>query len=165
MSQSTSHWEQALPQDQVFWYLKKDKPRTLEHDISTEVLVIGGGMAGLSAAQKFKERGLKVVLIEQSYCGAGASGKSSGFVTPDAEISFHEFIKKYGEVEAKKIWELVNSGVNLIRNNIITHQLSCDYQTQDTLIVANSHRAFSKDLTPEHLARVAAGSFSAYAGS
>lgn len=157
MTQMTMPWLSSLPQDQVFWYLHKHKPRKLEHDIATEVVVVGGGMAGISAAQSFKARGLKVVLIEQNYCGSGATGKSSGFITPDAEISFHEFVKKYGAVEAKKLWDIVNAGVELIRNNIITHQLDCDYQKQDTLIVANTDRAFKNDLTPEHKARLAAG--------
>lgn len=157
MSHSAIPWISSLPQDQVFWYLKNNKPHKLEHDIATEVIVVGGGMAGLSAAQNFKARGLKVVLIEQNYCGSGASGKSSGFITPDAEISFHEFIKKYGITESKKIWGLVTAGVELIRNNIVTYQLDCDYQKQDTLIVANTKNAFLKDLTPEHKARIEAG--------
>jgi gamma-glutamylputrescine oxidase len=150
-------WISSLPQDQTFWYLKRDQSGRLEHDIATEVIIIGGGMAGLSAAQSFKARGLKVVVIEQNYCGSGASGKSSGFITPDAEISFHEFIKKYGMDEAKRLWSLVISGVDLIRGNILTYQIDCDYQKQDTLIVANTQSAFKKDLTPEHQARLVAG--------
>jgi len=84
------------PQDQVFWYLHEPDIKPLTHDIKTNVVVIGGGMAGLSAAQSFHAQGLKVVLIEKNYCGAGASGKSSGFITPDSELPLDFFNTKYG---------------------------------------------------------------------
>ncbi len=49
----------------------------LRSAISTQVLVVGGGMAGLVAAYSFAQRGKKVTVIEKNYCGGGASGKSS----------------------------------------------------------------------------------------
>src|SRR5579871_5886436 len=66
-----------FPQDHVFWYLNNPiQAQPLTHDISTDVLVVGGGMAGITTAQAFHEKGYKVTLIEKTYCGAGASGKS-----------------------------------------------------------------------------------------
>ena len=70
-----------LPQDQVFWYVNKRDIKPLTHDITTDVVVVGGGISGLTAAQSFGKKGCKVVLIEKNYCGSGASGKSSGFIT------------------------------------------------------------------------------------
>src|SRR5579872_3400347 len=111
----------VLPQDQVFWYLNNNSSSIaapLMHDITTDVLVIGGGMAGLTTAQKFRDKGLSVVLIEKNYCGAGASGKSSGFITPDSELSLFELMHIFGTEKGKKIWQLIGSGVDIIRNNI-----------------------------------------------
>jgi gamma-glutamylputrescine oxidase len=140
-----------FPQDHVFWYLNNPlQIKPLTHDISTDILVIGGGMAGLSAAQAFQEKGRKVVLIEKSYCGAGASGKSSGFITPDAELSLVELQDMLGAEVGKKVWNLISSGVDLIANNITNYGIDCDYQKQDTLIVANSARAFRNDIQKEY---------------
>jgi gamma-glutamylputrescine oxidase len=149
-------WQQYIPQDQVFWYLKEKTTGTLTHDITTDVVIIGGGMAGLSAAQAFHKKGLRVVLIEQNYCGSGASGKSSGFITPDSELSLHELAAKFGMLEAKKMWDFITSGVELIRANIQTYNIACDYLPQDTLIVATSSRAFKDDISKEHFARLQA---------
>ena len=80
-----------LPQDEVFWYLNESAIKPLTHDIKTDVVIIGGGMAGLSAAQKFLEKNVKVVLIEKNYCGSGATGKSSGFTwTGITTVSLHK---------------------------------------------------------------------------
>lgn len=149
-------WQSYLPQDQVFWYLT-EQITPLTASLKTEVVIIGGGMAGLSAAQSFRALGAQVVLIEQNYCGSGASGKSSGFITPDAELSLHDLTKKFGAVEGRRLWCLIGSGVEHIRSNITTYNLACDYYPQDTLVVANTKRAFDADITREHEDRLRAG--------
>lgn len=144
------------PQDQVFWYLKKTAPQQLRKNIKTDVVVVGGGMAGLSAAQSFAEKGRSVVLLEKNYCGAGASGKSSGFITPDSEYNLTHFTHLFGPDNAKKLWKFVLSGVQLIENNIKTNNLQCDYQAQDTLVVANSNSDVAKIKT-DHETRLHLG--------
>ena len=125
-------------QDQVFWYLKRDGAKTCRENQKVDVAVIGGGVAGLAAAQAFSKRGKKIALFEQYYCGSGASGKSSGFVTPNAELSFTDFSKRYDTKTARTIWDFIITGVNDIRDNIQQQRISCDYMPQDTLVVANS---------------------------
>jgi len=137
------------PDDQVFWYLKRKKPNQLKENIKTNIVVIGGGMAGLSTAQSFADKGYKVSLVEKFYCGAGASGKSSGFVTPDAEFDLNQLSKLFNVTDAKKLWDFANFGVEFIRNNINKFSIDCDYKIEDTLIVANNNRLF-KELKKEH---------------
>lgn len=146
-----------FPQDQVFWYVNSKDIKPLMQDITTDVVIVGGGMAGLTAAQSFAQKGREVILIEKNYCGAGASGKSSGFITPDSELSLSDMIDKSSEDEAKKLWDFINTGVNIIKNNITTYNLACDYQPQDTLVVATSTRGFRKIIQPEHHARIQLG--------
>jgi len=127
------------PQDQNFWYLKRPDALPLQTSKETEVVVIGGGMAGLTTAQAFAKKGKKVTLLESYYCGAGASGKSSGFITPNCEISLSEFIDRYGTEGGKTIWKSIQKyGVEHIRNNINQYQLDCDYTQQVSLDVASS---------------------------
>ncbi len=134
----------VLPQDQVFWQLSQIHPKQLREDIRADVVIIGGGMAGLSAAHSFADKGYSVVLLEKAYCGGGASGKSSGFITPDSEIPLRGFIKHFGPAKAKELWEFVISGVELIRTNIKQFGLPCEYQEQNTLVVANSSRTIGE---------------------
>lgn len=140
------------PQDNVFWYLKPNTPRKLVTDIKVDVAVIGGGMAGLSAAQAFSEKGASVALLERTYCGSGASGKSSGFITPDSEISLSELVDYYGPEQARALWQFVLSGVNLIRHNIRAHSIDCEQIVEDSLVVANSSHKI-KEIEAEHKAR------------
>lgn len=142
-----------LPQDQVFWYVNKRDVQPLCKDVSTDVLVIGGGMAGLTAAQSFTQKGCRVILIEKNYIGSGATGKSSGFITPNSELGLSNLIDLYGASQAKKLWEFVTNGGELIRNNITKYKIECDYQVEDTLVVANTQRDFTKEIVTEYHAR------------
>ena len=111
------------PLDEVLWYINRPFCSPTKKSVKTDVLVIGGGMAGLSAAQSFIQKGLSVALIEKNYCGAGASGRSSGFITPDSEFSLHNFLEIYGPEQGKNLWEFALSGVENIRANIKKYSL------------------------------------------
>lgn len=142
-----------MPQDQVFWYLNPPpQPQQLRQDIKTNVVIIGGGMAGITAAMSFRKKGCSVVLIEKYYCGAGASGKSSGFITPNSELGLDYFVEKYGSQKAHELWEFVSDGVRLIKQNIKEFNLDCDYQQQDILVVGTSSGGL-KEIQQEHQAR------------
>lgn len=136
-------------QDQVVWSLAHDFASVCRSDVITDVAIVGGGMAGLAAAQAFHAQGKRVVLVDQYYCGSGASGKSSGFITPNAEISLTEFLRRYDADSARQIWDFIISGVEDIRKNILQYKLECDYTKQDTLVVANSLKDL-KELEIEH---------------
>lgn len=133
-----------FPQDENYWYLQRPDIQPLATDLETEVVVIGGGMAGLTAAQAFAQKGKKVVLLEAYFCGGGATGKSSGFITPNGEIGLSEFVRRYGAEGALAIWNLLEKrGMEHIRKNIKDFNIACDYIEEDSLEVAST----PKDLT------------------
>lgn len=143
----------GAPQAQVFWSLQQqDVVKRCTGTINADVVIIGGGMAGLSAAQAFRQRGATVVLLEQYFCGSGASGKSSGFITPNSEIDLAHLQRRHGVEFAHKMWEFTSSGVTYIEQNIKKYNLTCDYRVQDTLILAND-RSGEQMLQLEHQTR------------
>lgn len=138
----------------VFWYgTRSGAPfAALSGTVRADAVVIGGGMAGLSCAQRLRDAGKEVVVLEKYFCGAGASGKTSGFVTPDSEIVLSDVVETHGPERAKRIWEFVLSGVDNIRRTITRHQINCDYRVQDSLFVANNS-AGQQAVAAEHRTR------------
>src|SRR5665213_3256452 len=132
-----------IPKDEVYWYtLKPSRPsiaaRTLTSNLSVPVVVIGGGMAGLMCAQRLLERHVECIVLEKSFCGSGATGKSSGFITPDSELGLSDLSTSLGDAQAKRLWDFATGGVRAIDETIRRHGIVCDYQVQDSLFVANS---------------------------
>lgn len=141
-----------IPEDKVYWYTQNSAKtfNKLSQDIQTDVVVIGGGMAGLSAAHAFRKKGLDVVLVEKDFCGAGASGKSSGFITPSSEYGLADLANKFGQKDAKKLWDFAILGSKIIEDNIKKYNIDCDYEIQDILIVANSEHKLKSEVIPEY---------------
>lgn len=103
---------------------QKSRP-ALEEDIDTDVLVIGGGMAGLATALGLAERGHKVVLIEQKRVGWGASGRNGGFVSTGYAAGAGKMIETVGEDQAKALNDLTIAAQALILSRIEKYKIDC----------------------------------------
>lgn len=55
----------------------------LNDAIETDILVIGGGVAGLTTALRLAEIGVETVLLDADQPGSGATGQSGGLIAPD----------------------------------------------------------------------------------
>ncbi|MEO6709994.1 MAG: FAD-binding oxidoreductase [Planctomycetota bacterium] len=141
------HWHGSQPQAPGI---------RLEGTVDASVVVVGGGITGLSCAQRLQAAGASVALVERDSCGSGASGRSSGFITPASEIELRSLVSRFGAAEARRIWEFVRSGVETIRANIQSNRFDCDLQPQDSLFVAND-RSGRRAALEEHAARLQLG--------
>ncbi|MBI2109353.1 MAG: FAD-binding oxidoreductase [Parcubacteria group bacterium] len=139
---------------EVYWHtLKKVSPTPrLSENLTADVVVVGGGMAGIAAADYLSGKGKKVILIEREHVGAGASGRSSGFITQDSELELVDLITNLGKERARRLWEFVGKSMEVMRENIKQHGISCDYQEQDYVFIANDNRGLRKVLR-EHEGR------------
>jgi gamma-glutamylputrescine oxidase len=152
--------EAEAPLPRVYWHDQAARSSRvyapLTSETKTDVVVVGGGVTGLACAQALNDQGRKVVLLEKDVCGSGASGRSSGFVTPDSEMELSSLIRSRGIERAKRLWEFVMSGVEDIHDNIQRHNIVCDFQIQDSLFLANSPKG-AVLVNTEHDARTRVG--------
>lgn len=68
----------------------------LQGDVDADLVVVGGGCTGLSAALHAAERGLKVVLLEGGKIGWGASGRNGGQIIPGLRKGAKGLVKLMG---------------------------------------------------------------------
>lgn len=127
---------------QNWWYttlLGTDDPiePPLAADVKADVVVVGAGMAGLSAALRLSESGRAVVLIDRNICGGSTSGKSAGFLTPDSELELSQILRRFGVEGARHLWDVPVQGIALITSTVREHAIACDLQRQDSLFLAN----------------------------
>jgi gamma-glutamylputrescine oxidase len=148
----------------VFWF-DASPPRhlpPLTEAIETDALVVGGGTAGLSAAQWLREEaGLDVVLLEADSCGTGATGQSAGLLNVDTELDSHQYTRRFGDRDGGFLWKSGMAGIHKIRDNIERLQLSCGFIEADSLYVGKSWFD-TFEIRGEHATRLRLGLPSTY---
>jgi len=122
----------------------------LQKDIECDVLIVGGGMSGISAAAAFINKGLNVVVIEKNIIGGGTTGKSAGFMTPDSELELSQIVRRYGIKGAKEIWEIPTYGIKLVDDYIKKYDIKCDYRNQDSLFLGTGKNGINVVKEEEH---------------
>ncbi len=114
------------------WYEAKSNDRwsgsgRLAGDHAHDVVIVGGGLAGISTAVGLVERGIKsICMLENELPGAGASGRNGGFVFAGYSLANDALIKQVGSAEATALHGWTRDAVGLVRNRIDRFGLACD---------------------------------------
>ena len=90
----------------------------LTFDLDVEVCVIGGGLAGLTAAREIARRGWSVAVLEAKRIAWNASGRNDGFVLPGFAESMARVVSRVGIDHAKALWALSQAGLDYVRTTV-----------------------------------------------
>lgn len=87
-------------------------------DATTDVIVVGGGFAGLSVALELAKSGTDVTLIEARRIAWGASGRNAGFVVPNfSRADPASVTAQLGQQRGGQLLNLVGQGADTVFNN------------------------------------------------
>lgn len=89
------------------------------HEIPT--VIVGGGLAGLATALSLADRGQRPLLLEAARVGAGASGRSGGFVHQGFPAGVEKLERRLGRPAAQTLSRLSRDGVALVRTRMARH--------------------------------------------
>ena len=129
---------------------------TLDCDRRADVVVIGAGYTGLSAALSLREAGADVVVLESGHAGAGASGCNSGHLTTSVGVPAKALLRSLGEDGARTFYRFCDEAVAATERRIREFHIDCDYVASGNL-VASVHPSHDAKLESETLARRSLG--------
>ncbi|MET0785581.1 MAG: FAD-binding oxidoreductase, partial [Paenisporosarcina sp.] len=89
---------------------------SLEENLSTDVLVVGAGIVGVTAAYLLAKEGANVTVIEGSNIASGTTGFTTAKVTAQHGPIYHQLIKNFGEEKAKQYYNANQVALENIRN-------------------------------------------------
>ena len=120
--------------NQSIW-LNEINPPTfpqLEHDLQTDVLVIGGGLAGILCAYLLHQQGIDDVLIESDRICRGVSGRTTAKITSQHGLIYQKLIREFGLPYTKKYWEANESAID--RYRFFSKSIDCDFEEKESIL-------------------------------
>ena len=111
-----------------------DLQAPLEGVTKAEVAIIGGGFTGLMSAITLSDRGVDVALLEQEFCGFGASGRNAGHLTPTIGRDIAYCLKMFGQERGIQLAHFAEEAVAFTEQVFETHSIDCDYSPTGNII-------------------------------
>ena len=122
----------------------------LDGDIKTDVLIIGGGMAGVLTAYFLQQRGVKYVLAEKDRICSHNTQNTTAKITAQHGLIYHKIVKSYGMEAAKKYLEVNTAALNKYAD--LCRNIDCRFEYKDNYVYSSNGKKLEKEL--EALSRI-----------
>lgn len=107
---------------------------TLEEEIHTDVLVIGGGMAGLLCAHKLQRAGVDCVVAEAKTIAGGITKNTTAKITAQHGLIYQKLLSRFGPERTALYWQANQDALGAFRS--LCAGLDCDFLEQDHFVYA-----------------------------
>lgn len=130
MSEDTvSYWNKTA---------KKERYPRLDKSLETEVLIIGGGITGITCAYCLALKGVKPILIEAGSVCDGTTGNTTGKITIQHDIIYSKIADQHGMDFAKLYAESQASALDFVKEQVKQEKIDCQLAENTAYIFASS---------------------------
>jgi glycine/D-amino acid oxidase-like deaminating enzyme/nitrite reductase/ring-hydroxylating ferredoxin subunit len=122
--------ERNTPSRPSLWQATVDQPGLSSMPLpdSTDVLVVGGGITGLTTALRLQQGGRKVTLIEAKVIGAGESGLTTAHLTEALDARYYSIRDTIGADAARLAAEMSREAIEQIASFVERHSIDCAFE-------------------------------------
>ncbi|HSL56523.1 MAG TPA: FAD-binding oxidoreductase [Acidimicrobiales bacterium] len=143
----------ATFRESVLWMEQADPPAPSPGPLprAADVVVVGGGYAGLLAGRELARRGRHAVVLEADALGAGASSRNGGMVIPELKAGPRALARRYGPL-GPRLHAAVEEAFDLVESLVADEAIDCDYHRSGQLYCAHDPalRPAWEELVAEH---------------
>lgn len=121
-------------------YSFKNHYPSLNGDYHTDILIIGGGITGLTTAYYLRNSSYHVCLIEKDEIGKGVTSLTTGKVSYLQGLIYHKIEKKKGYSTSYQYLHSQLEAVGLIKEIVSKEKISCQFEKKDAFVFAKSKK-------------------------
>ena len=128
-----------IMQDSIWAGMNLPEFPKMERNLSADVVIVGGGLAGLLCAWELKEAGIDCVLIEADRICHGVTRNTTAKVTSQHGLIYDKLIREFGTDTAKMYYEVNQAALERYRK--LARQFPCDFENRDNYIYSTRSKA------------------------
>ncbi|WP_420890925.1 NAD(P)/FAD-dependent oxidoreductase [Marinobacter suaedae] len=113
---------------------------SLKDHIKTDICIIGAGYTGMSTALHLAEAGYRVVVLEASRIGFGASGRNGGQIVNSYSRDIDFIEKHYGQNVGKEMGQMAFEGGRILRRFVKDYNIQCDLKEGGVFAACNNRQ-------------------------
>ncbi len=110
------------------WHSSLPKFSKLDRNIETDILIIGGGLAGMWTAYLLSKEGKRVTLVEKNRLGRGTTMYTTAFLAQEIDTDLSDLADMFGEKVGKAIWESHAEAIDAIEETANIEKIDCDFK-------------------------------------
>src|SRR5450755_582072 len=127
-----------MPKEFNYWLTTVQMPAGSGHPLpkSADVVMVGAGFTGLSAARALAKRGANVVVLESETIGWGASSRNGGMVLTGLKLGVNQLISRYGRDLTRRMYAASLETIATVERIVKEQDIACDFARTGHLEVA-----------------------------
>lgn len=143
----------SLWQDSVGKFLPSN---LVQKDFLYDVIIVGGGITGISSGLLLQKAGKKCLVIEAANIGFGTTGGTTAHLNTLLDTPYSTIQKKFGKENAKLVARSVKEAIQLVNNNIKEYHIDCGFSLANAFLFASDEKQ-EKELDEIYEASLDAG--------
>lgn len=116
-----------------YWSTKATLPKfaKLANNAEADVVVVGAGITGLTAAYLLAKEGKRVVVLDRGRCAEADTGHTSAHLTMVTDTRLSELEKRFGRTHAQAVWDAGLAAIATIDDIVREHAIDADFAWVD----------------------------------
>ncbi|MEJ6982577.1 FAD-dependent oxidoreductase [Pedobacter sp. P351] len=153
----------GIPRDSITESIWQENIEPVQSDISKhnpettyDVLIIGGGITGITTAMLLQEAGKNCILAEAHTIGYGTTGGTTAHINTFLDIGYDHIEKNFGEEASKTVAMACKEAIELVAGFVTKYKIDCDFAYKKGFLYAETEKEAS-DLDKLSEASIKAG--------
>lgn len=114
---------------------------SLQTDMNTEILVIGGGITGALISHALMEAGYEVLLIDKRDIGMGSTAATTSMLQYEIDVPLCRLSEMIGEQDAAMCYRAGVEAIHTLRQLVEKHKIDCGFEMKKSIYIAHDEKA------------------------
>lgn len=113
----------------------------LQGGLAVDVAIVGGGLAGLTAATLLKAAGKTVAVLEAGRIVQDVTGHTTAKLTSLHTLIYDHLLRHFGKAKARAYGEAQQAAIELVASLVAERQIDCDFTRTEAYTYTDSAAA------------------------